>query len=57
MQSKDKIVAVGLFTEAEFKRWGSRLGHMCHVEERPDFDDLLKAIDEVDVRWVNRHEQ
>jgi hypothetical protein len=45
-----KIVAAGLFTEPEFKWWGHRLRHVYLPEGNAEFDDLLKAIDEVEAR-------
>lgn len=48
MPTDDKIVAVGLFTAQEFKRWGSKLRHVYTIEDDVQFDDLLTAIDKAE---------
>ena len=46
--SKDRIVAVGLLTEADLARLGETFTRLWPVEETPGFDGLLAAIDEAD---------
>jgi hypothetical protein len=45
MSEGDKIVAVGLMTEADMKCWGHKLRRLYKAEASPNFDDLLRAID------------
>ena len=45
MPERDKIVAVGLFTQLEFDRWGDMLRTVYRVGQAGPFDDLLRAID------------
>lgn len=49
MAERDKIVAVGLLTGAEFARWGSKLRHVYEVGGNDDFAELLEAIDRADL--------
>ena len=50
MPDDKKIVAVGLFTEPEFKRWGHKLRHVYVPDGDAEFDELLRAIDEAEAR-------
>lgn len=50
MAERDKIVAVGLLTGTEFARWGDKLRRVYPVSGNAEFDDLLKAIDEADLK-------
>ena len=45
MPERERYVAVGLLTGAEFARWGDKLRNVYLVEENPEFDELLRAID------------
>lgn len=45
---KDRIVAVGLLTEADVARLGPTFDRIWPVEEAPEFEELLRAIDEAD---------
>ena len=45
---KDRIVAVGLLTQRDVRLLGPTFDRLWPVEEAPDFDDLLRAIDEAD---------
>jgi hypothetical protein len=53
MPDDKKIVAVGLFTEPEFKRWGHKLRHVYVPDGNAEFDDLLRAIDEAEARSLS----
>jgi hypothetical protein len=53
MPDDKKIVAVGLFTEPEFKRWGHKLRHVYMPDGNAEFDELLRAIDEAEARSVS----
>jgi hypothetical protein len=44
MAESEKIVAVGLLTEREVRRWGQDLKHIYPVPDDGTFDDLLSAI-------------
>lgn len=48
LPNDDEAVAVGFFTEPEFKRWGRRLEYVYPIEENDQFKDLLDAIDKAD---------
>jgi hypothetical protein len=50
MPEREKIVAVGLFTQLEFDRWGDKLRTVYEVSVPGPFDDLLRAIDEAEAR-------
>ena len=49
MPDRDKIVAVGLFTQAEYRLVDDKLRHIYLLEETHAFDDLLDAIDRADL--------
>ena len=48
--SKQRIVAVGLLTDNDLQRLGSTFNRAFPVEKLNDFDDLLKAIDQAELR-------
>jgi hypothetical protein len=45
---QERIVAVGLLTKSDLKLLGPTFDRVWPVEEVPDFDELLHAIDEAD---------
>lgn len=44
----DRIVAIGLLTERDLTVLGPTFERAWPVEEAPDFNQLLRAIDEAD---------
>lgn len=48
--SKQRIVAVALLTAEDLQRFGSTLATVFPVENEPQLEDLLSAIDEADRR-------
>jgi hypothetical protein len=50
MSEGEKIVAVGLMTEADLKSWGHKLQRVYKAETTLGFDDLLRAIDEAETQ-------
>ena len=44
----DRIVAIGLLTERDLTLLGPTFDRAWPVEEAPDFNQLLRAVDEVD---------
>jgi hypothetical protein len=44
----DRIVAIGLLTQRDVDLLGSALQHAWAVEDAPEFDELLRAIDAAD---------
>jgi hypothetical protein len=44
----ERIVAVGLLTRRDLKLLGPTFDRIWPVEEAPNFDQLLRAIDEAD---------
>jgi hypothetical protein len=44
----DRIVAIGLLTRRELNLLGAAFDRAWPVEEAPDFQGLLRAIDEAD---------
>ena len=44
----DRIVAIGLLTERDLTVLGPTFERTWPVEEAPDFNQLLRAIDEAD---------
>jgi len=44
----DRIVAIGLLTERDLTVLGPTFDRAWPVEEAPDFNQLLRAIDEAD---------
>ena len=55
MPDREKIVAVGFMTQPEFEVWGDRLRTVYLVDDVPDFDGLIRAIDEADARRNQRN--
>jgi hypothetical protein len=53
----DRIVALGLLTQAHLDRIGPDLTHVWPIDKAPCFSELLLAIDDVDrERWRGRDE-
>jgi len=48
--NRQRIVAVGLLTEGDLRLLGSGFDRLWPVEQTPQFDELLRAIDEADQR-------
>ena len=46
----ERIVAVGLLTEREVSLLGAQFDRLWPVEQAPEFDELVRAIDEADER-------
>ena len=46
----ERIVAVGLLTQRDLNLLGPTFDRVWPVEEAPDFNELLRAIDEADAR-------
>ncbi|HKX92818.1 MAG TPA: hypothetical protein VJM15_10400 [Sphingomicrobium sp.] len=44
----DRIVAVGLLTQRDLKVLGPTFNRVWPVEDAPEFDELLRAIDKAD---------
>ena len=44
----DRIVAVGLLTRRELDLLGPTFDRIWPIEEAPDFEELLRAIDDAD---------
>ena len=47
---RERIVAVGLLTERDLNLLGARFDRLWPVEQAPEFDELLRAIDAADER-------
>ena len=45
---RERIVAVGLLTERDLNLLGARFDRLWPVEQAPEFDELLRAIDTAD---------
>ena len=45
---QDRIVAVGLLTRRDLMLLGPAFDRLWPVEEAPEFNDLLRAIDDAD---------
>ena len=45
---RERIVAIGLLTQTELGLLGPAFNRAWPVNQAPDFDDLLRAIDEAD---------
>lgn len=52
--ANDRIIAVGLLTERDVRLLGPTFDRLWPVEDAPEFDDLLRAIDEAD--RASRHQ-
>jgi hypothetical protein len=50
----ERIVAVGLLTRQDLNLLGPTFDRIWLVEEAPNFNDLLRAIDEADRNLENR---
>ena len=46
----DKIVAIGLLTRRDLDVLGPAFDRIWPVEDAPDFEELLRAIDEADLK-------
>jgi len=46
----ERIVAVGLLTRRDLKLLGPTFDRIWPVEDAPSFDELLRAIDNADIR-------
>jgi hypothetical protein len=53
--SRQRIVAVAVLTEENLQRMGSTLATVFPVENEPQLEDLLSAIDEADRRLSPGH--
>ena len=51
---KERIVAVGLLTRNDLSLLGPTFDRVWPVDEAPDFDELVRAIDEADRRLEER---
>jgi hypothetical protein len=49
----ERIVAIGLLTQRDLTLLGPTFDRAWPVEEAPEFDDLLRAVDEAD---LSQHE-
>jgi len=49
MPEDNKIVAVGLMTEADLRSWGHNLRRVYSVDENTIFDELICAIDKAEL--------
>ena len=49
----DRIVAVGLLTKRDLNLLGPTFDRAWPVEEAPAFNELLRAIDEADLKLRN----
>jgi len=45
---RDRLVAIGLLTEREMNLLGPAFDRACPVEDAPELDELLRAIDKAD---------
>lgn len=45
---QDRIVAIGLLTQRELSLLGATFDRLWPVEEAPQFEELLQAIDKAD---------
>lgn len=50
MTDRFRIAAVALLTEAELRMLGQGFDRFYPIDETPQFEDLLRAIDEADVK-------
>ena len=48
--TNDRIIAIGLLTEDDLSRLGETFTRIWPVEDAGGFEDLLKAIDEAELR-------
>jgi hypothetical protein len=55
--NNERIVAVGLLTQADLIRLGPTFSRVWPVDQTPCFSDLLRAIDNADrALWRERHD-
>ena len=47
---KERIVAIGLLTKSDLSLLGPTFDRAWPVEDAPQFDELLRAIDEADLQ-------
>ena len=52
----DRIVAVGLLTRRELDLLGPTFDRIWPIEEAPDFEELLRAIDDADRKLEGQRE-
>lgn len=52
-----RVVAVALLTQANLDALGPTLAHVWPVEEAPSFIELLRKIDEADLRLSKSTEE
>ena len=50
---QDRIVAVGLLTQQDLTLLGPTFTRLWPVEDAPEFDDLVRAIDEADQQMMH----
>ena len=55
IHSGERIVAVGLLTEREVNLLGAQFDRLWPVEQAPEFDELVRAIDEADEALQREH--
>ena len=53
----ERIVAVGLLTERDLSLLGPTFDRVWPVEEKPSFNELLRAIDEADRKLRQKESQ
>ena len=53
---QERIVAVGLLTRRDLNLLGPTFDRVWPVEEAPSFSELLRAIDEADLRLIESSE-
>jgi len=53
----ERIVAVGLLTERDLSLLGPTFSRVWPVEEKPSFNELLRAIDEADRKLRQKESQ
>lgn len=56
-QFADRIVAVGLLTRRDLDLLGPTFERAWPIEDAPAFGELLRAIDEADLKVQGRSEQ
>lgn len=53
--SRERIIAIGLLTDADLKKLGPQFSRAYPIDEAPCFGELLHAIDEADrALWRQR---
>ena len=51
---QDRIVAVGLLTQQDLSLLGPTFTRLWPVEDAPEFDDLVRAIDDADQQMLQK---